>query len=206
MYKSLCGNDKYEVVSKTAKAFFWHPSGEIKEVTIIDCDFDKRVEFLYEDGNKDDYKWGYLYDTEELASQAMNYELNYIDWESNLPAPNCIDPWRLLLSKKNYTQWLKKKRKDKAKETKWFVHISEMYQGDYTMVCHTFKTFKKALKCFSMINENIVKSAFLSDKDCNELAELDDKQVYVVENDNPKVRMLKSFHVGKCSTYKDWRK
>ena len=201
-------NDKYEIVTKTAKAFFWHPSGVVKEVTIIDCDFDKRVEFLYEDGTKDEYKWGYFYGTVELASQAMNYELNYIDWESSLPSPDCINPWKLLLSKRNYTNWLKKRRKDQAKNTSWYVHLSEYYEDseDRGMICHQFKTFKRALKCFSMIDECVVKSAFLSDRDCNELAELYDKQVYVVEHENPKVRMLKSFHIGKCSTYKEFQK
>jgi hypothetical protein len=200
---------KYEIVSKTADVFFWHPDGRILPVTITGCDFDKRVTFTCkEELEFDEYKWGYFYNTYEDVAQAITHELTYIDWEVSGSAPDCINPWKLLLNREDYHNYTKHKRKEDAKDTLWCVHLGATYEDEYNWQYFEFKTLKKALTFFGKVDQHKVKLAYLSGDKCGELLELEDKQLWDTSDKrfNKHFRQVKASHVGRVKGWKDLRK
>ena len=195
----------YEIVSKNPQVYFWSPTGEIKKVIIIDCDFNKRVTFTYEDGAVDNYKWGYVYNTFEEAILAKHYheglyEMDCHQWLEE--CPDCIDVWKLLLSNKNYAQYKKSKRKEDNNKTSWFVTINDQSYFDSTK----FKTLKSALDYFRKLDQDDLEFVQLGEYNSNMyLLTFEDDTLYY-EDDKRLGYVLKSRHYGKEPNYKQWRK
>lgn len=201
----------YEIVSKQPIVYFWHPEGAIKKVRVVDCDFDKRVTMVCVDtGEGYYYKWGYVYDTYEdvVANQNFDYEA-WSEGLLELDTPACIDPWKLLLSNKNYAKYKKLKRKERSSATQWYVSVdNESYYNS-----KHFKTQKAALKYFGSLDETMIEFALLGEWNTGlRLLEFENDTLWILEHDHEfspksfKNRTLKSRHVGKEETYKDWRK
>ena len=198
----------YEIVSKNPVAYFMHWDGYVKKVTIIGCDFDKRVTFTYEDGTTENYKWGYLYNTEQDAMDAV---VGYQDYLSNdswdLDVPDCINPWKLLISSKDYSMYKKLKRKEDNSCTSWYVSVNDQNYYD----SKHFTRLSDALNYFGNLDEKTIDNAVLGEHntDIGNLIEMENDTVFVIEPHKfhgKKGRMLKSRHLGKADTYKQWRK
>lgn len=192
---------QYEIISKKPTAFFWHPEGEIIKVTVIDCDFDKYVTMVDGKGNEYYYKWGYVFNTQEAAEESRDFD--YVNWAKSLP--DCIDVWKVLLSNKDYAMFKKTKRKNLLSETEWFVA-----EGDESYYTSTkFKTFKKALAYFGRLDEETTTFAALGENNnVGNLSEIEDGFVWSLPKNryDKSSRVIKSSHIGKEKTYKQWRK
>ncbi|AUR94246.1 hypothetical protein NVP1193O_115 [Vibrio phage 1.193.O._10N.286.52.C6] len=204
----------YEIVSKTPVAYFYHWEGEIRKVRIIDCDFDKRVTmFCLDTGETFDYKWGYVYNTFEEATKAKHYHEDFLDIDSGkwlAGCPDCINPWKLLLSNKDYAQYKKIKRKLELAQNKWYVAVDDeaYYNSKH------FKTQKAALSYFRKLDSKTIEYAALGEDNIHgNLLEFEDDEIWwIPDGTHGKFgkgkdrRTLKSRHFGKNSTYKQWRK
>ncbi len=201
-----CSHFEYEIVSKQPTAFFWHPEGDIIKVKITHCDFDKYVTMVDEEGNEHHYKWGYVFNTHEDAVLAKDCREEFhlcTRWLKE--SPNSINPWKLLLSNKNYAKFKKIQRKNKLSETEWFVAV-----GDESYCTATkFKTFKKALTYFGRLGGKTATFAALGEhSNVGTLCEFEDDVVWILPKDkySKSPRVIKSRHIGKAKTYKQWRK
>ncbi len=201
---------KYEIVSKQPTAYFYHWEGELKKVHVVNCDFDKYVDMVCVDtGEEFSYKWGYVYNTEKEATLAKKYHEEYLEMDYT-ECPDCIDPWKLLLSNKNYSLYKKTKRKEELAQNKWFVAVDE----DSYYTSKHFRNQKAALDCFRKLDDTVIKYAALGEHNClGNLLELEDDELWWVPEGSyghhrkgKNTRTLKSRHFGKNKTYKQWRK
>jgi len=184
---------KYEIVSKQPIAYVHSNNGKVCKVKIIGCDFDKRVTLQFEDGNTEEYKWGYVYKTYEGAKAHVDFDYKDCNWEDYSKLPQCINPWKMLLSNKTYSLYKKSRIKDN-KETGYYI---------YNTTRKEYKTIKEALKVFGSLDE--YESALLGSNKHGHLFEIEDN--CLVEYEIRKGRFpIKSRHIGKRSTYKQWRK
>lgn len=196
---------KYEVVSKNPLVYFVL-SEEIVEGKIINCDFDKRVTVESIEGEEYFLKWCYVYNSYEEAIQHLNFDWDNGDYES---LPECLNPWKLLLSNKDYSNFKKAKRKGRVSQTSWYVAVND----ESYFNAKKFKTQKKALSYFNNLDKCEIKYACLGEENTNQiLAEFEDNEVWVIDYESKvnfkgfKNRSLKSRHLGKTLTYNDWRK
>ena len=203
---------KYEIVSKNPIAYFWHWEGEIKKVRIVGCDFDKRVEMVCEDtGEEFEYKWGYVYNTREDAVANRDFDTDsWINGDIELNTPSCINPWKMLLSNKDYALYTKVKRKQYHSANEWFVAVND----ESYSTSKKFKTFKQAARYFDNLDHETYEFIGLGENnylDCN-LLEWQDNQIWTIDHgrkknfNGAKYRMIKSRYLGKNPTYKEWRK
>lgn len=198
----------YMKFDKPTIAYFLHWEGRIEKIKIIDCDFNKYVTFLYEDGTEEHYKWGYVFETYNLALQALD-AYNYVNskedednaWEYYMKNyPDCINPYKLLMSKKNYAMFTKLKRKQDKVMTQWYVAIDD--ESYYTST--KFKTMRKALRYFGKLDGKVIEYACLGEQNTNlTLITFEDNLLWFENNDKYN---LKSRHIGNVDTYKEWRK
>ena len=196
---------KYEVVSKNPKVYFIIDD-KITDGKVIDCDFDKRVWVESKDVANFYLKWCYVYTSYEDAFLHLNFDWENGDYEK---LPRCLNPWQELLSNKDYSNLIKFRRKEKIAQTSWYVAVDD---ENYFNSKH-FKTQKKALEYFSNLDEYKIKYACLGEENTNQiLAEFENYEVWIIEHESKlnfkgcKNRTLKSRHLGKTLTYKDWRK
>lgn len=197
---------KYEIVSKNPVVYFFSPCGDIKEATIIDCDFDKYVTFTYPDGQEDSYKWGYVFKSHSDTELAKKYYTeDGVDY-----CPNCINPWKMLLNNKNYNMYKKLKRKQREAKTEWFVAVGD----DSYSTSKKFKTLIKSLNYLETLDEkehDFIALGENNNQSCN-LIEVEDGVLYTIDQGRKrnfyknKYYTIKSRHVGKVKTYKQWRK
>lgn len=197
---------QYEIVSKKPTAYFVSPKGEILEVVVTNSDFDKYATFTLPNGEEDSYKWAYVYNTLEDAELAKKY---YIDGTVD-DCPYGINPWKMLLSNKNYHLYCKTKRKQYHSTNEWFVAVN----NDSYSTSKKFRTFKKAGKYFDQLNHEELEFAALGENnylDCN-ILEWENNQLWTINHGRKKnhkgakMRTIKSRYLGKNETYKEWRK
>jgi len=198
----------YMKFNKPITAYFLHWEGRIEKVKIIDCDFNKYVTFLYGDGTEEHYKWGYVFETYDIAQQALD-AYNYVNsneekdnvWDYYINKyPDCINPYKLLMSNKNYARFNKFKRKQEKMMTQWYVAIDD---GSY-YTSTKFKTMREALMYFGKLDDSVIEYACMGEQNTNlTLITFEDNQLWLEDNDKYN---LKSRHIGKESTYKEWRK
>ncbi|CAH9013701.1 conserved hypothetical protein [Vibrio phage 277E43-1] len=204
---------QYEIVSKQPIAYFFHWKGGVRKVKITDCDFNKHVEMVCQDtGEEFSYKWGYVYNTEEDAVLAEKYHTVYDSMDCTQwlrECPNCIDPWKLLLSNKNYSLYKKTKRKEQLAQNKWFVAVDE----DSYYTSKKFRTQKAALNYFRTLDNTISYASLGEHNVLGNLLEFEDNELWWVPKGSyghhgkgKDKRTLKSRHFGKNETYKQWRK
>lgn len=205
---------KYEIVSKNPIAYLWHWEGDIKKVRIVNCDFDKRVDMVCEDtGEEFSYKWGYVYNTYEDAALNRDFDYDaYVEGNISLETPDCIDPWKMLLSNKDYASYKKVKRKQYHSANEWFVATDD----DSYSTSKKFPSFKKAGRYFDQLKHEDFEFIGLGENnylDCNLLEwDRDNDQLWTIDHgrkknhNGAKYRMIKSRYLGKNPTYKEWRK
>lgn len=205
---------KYEIVSKQPIAYFYHWEGELKKVRIVDCDFNKYISMVcIETGEKFNYKWGHVYDTKDKATLAKKYHEDYLDMDCSQwvrECPSCINPWKMLLSNKNYALYKKTKRKEDLSQIEWFVAVNN---DSYSTSKH-FRNQKAALRYFSKLDTKTLHYAALGEnKVLGNLLEFEDDEIWWIPEGSygnfgkgKNKRTLKSRHFGKNETYKQWRK
>lgn len=182
----MCNEHEYEVVEKQFYAYTSR-SGEPSKVLVTDTDFDKRIYVEHiSTGEKEWIKGGYVFYTKEDCLEASLCFAGITDYSG---CPSCIDPRKNLLSNKNYALWKKYRRKTKKKNIYFVITDDET---------KNFKFFNKALMYFSENLENY----------CGVFNDRGDIISYEKESDTLFMNStrIKSRHVGKSDTYKQWRK
>ncbi len=201
----------YEIVSKNPIAWLYNHDDTVKKVKIIDCDFNKHVDMVcVETGEEWSYKWGYVYPTEESTHKAIANTKAWLADEAEYESVDCIDPWKMLLSNKDYSKYKKLKRKEKLAENKWFVAVND----DSYSTSKKFTALRKAAKYFDSLDHDSYEFIALGEnnrQDCN-FIEWENGQLWIIDQGRKtnfhgaKYRTFKSFHLGKNPTYKQWRK
>lgn len=186
---------KYEIVSKNPTVYVHSNDDKVCKVKILDCDFNKMVRLQFEDGNIEWYKWGYVYKTYSDAKQHVDFNYRCFTFEELDKLPRCINPWKMLLSNKNYSLCKKFKIKEN-KETGYYI---------YNPTRKEYKTLKEALKVFRDFDEYNDEGAIFGSNRYGHLFEVEEDGL--IEYELRKGRCpIKSRHIGKCTTYKQWRK
>lgn len=111
-------------------------------VKVIDCDFDKRCTVEDDEGTYE-IKWSYLFETEEKLIEALDtgYEGKW----------DCINPFKILQSNKNYN--LFKKLYRKRAETSEYQVDYELNTGE-TVTVGSYRTQKEALRKYKTLCKN----------------------------------------------------
>lgn len=186
----------------------------IKKVRIVGCDFDKRVDMVcVETGEEFEYKWGYVYNTHRDAVLNRDFDYDtYAEGSVPLNTPSCINPWKMLLSNKDYALYTKVKRKQANSANEWFVATDD----DSYSTSKKFSSFKKAGRYFDQLKHEDFEFIGLGENnylDCNLLEwDRDNDQLWTIDHGKKKnhhgakYRMIKSRYLGKNPTYKEWRK
>lgn len=186
---------KYEIVAHNPKAWFWCPkTNKPVEVTLLDCDFDKRVTMETSTGETINYKWGYVYDTESDCQKAIEYDWELDDYSDH---PDCINPWKLMLSRKNYAMFKKMKRKENNKDG-YRLWVNDLPSEEV-------KSLSKSLRKLKSINADTIDSVSLVSERDGLLFEFKNEEFTFYLTRDGKDR-IKSRHIGKMETYKQLRK